>query len=237
MNTVCRFFLRLGGGAIWVVAGILIFSVGAGIGGTLGGVLASVGADARPPFCEMDRCSTTRLNWCEDAGEEKTNCDLHSFGCGTVPCGEAGSFTVLATFPTLESTDIWMAYGDQGGSALAGYALSREPYPQRERALETLARMAREWDLERGGYDVEERVSEVAVRFTRRPIEYVAPELRVQVLMRGIDLAVALEHPYHDESVRLLAHPDTVRARLGDNSLDYEAVVAYARNLSQEPQE
>ena len=171
----------------------------------------------RGEFAAVQRSSQQ----CRDAGKEETNCIMHEFGCGTIPCELHGDWRTLSAFASEDAADIWLAHGPEAVVPLAIYAADGHPYPQRVVALETLVRMAREWDVGRLDHDTRQELFHVAVQFTRRPLEYVHFELRVASLMRGIDLATALDDPYHNESAELLTQPDTVRARLMDDQLDY----------------
>lgn len=75
-------------------------------------------------------------------------------------------------------------------------------------------------------------IASTATQFTRRPLDYVKPELRIRVLLQAIDLAAVLDDPVQKQSIRHLTHPDTVRLRLADDDLDVNAIVAWARDRS-----
>lgn len=221
--------LRAPGATALFVTAATALGVGVLAGGSLGGAVGpSHATDELSDGCEYNRCSEGRRG-CEYSGEQATDCRLHQFGCGTIPCGL--DLETLSMFPTDEATEIWLGFGPAAIIPLATYASNRQAYPHRPAALRTLAKMAQEWDVGELDPDLRDTLFEVAVQYTRRPLDHVALERRVASMLRGIDLAVALDHPYHDESVRLLEDPDTVRSRLNDGRLDPLPIVAHARRV------
>lgn len=218
--------IHLAGAALFVSL-VAVGAVAGGLVGTIGLVRADEGL--RWP-CERDRC-VERSSTCRDAGLEETQCNLHEFGCGTIPCGL--SLDELATFARDDAVEIWMAWGPKVIPRLADLASVEGPGPPQTvhlEALTTLVRMAREWDVQELRPELRRDLSRLAVAYTRRPLEQVAIENRAASLMRGIDLSMALaralDHPYYRDSVRLLEDPDTVRVRLADVRLASDSVVS-----------
>ncbi len=200
-------------------AGILGLAI---VGIVLGGLVGTIGsARAGEDFehlCERDRCSES-TGGCRDAGQQETLCNLHDFGCGTIPCDL--SWKELATFDRDDAPEIWMAWGPQAIPRLAKLAFAANgssPPTVQLQALTTLAKIAREWDVRELRPEFRGDLSRVAVAYTRRPLDQVSPNERAESLKRGIDiamiLATELDHPYYRESVRMLEEAATVRARL-----------------------
>ena len=192
--------------------------------GVLGGGLVArvdlVTATGEGSPCERDRCEESS-GACIDAEQALTSCNLHEFGCGTLPCGMSAE--ELASFEDDNAAEIWMAWGPKAIETLVPLAAvegERSVEGARMQALETLAAMAQEWDADKLPLRYRDELLRLAVAYTRKSVEGVAPGERAASLMRGIDLSMALsrdlDHPYYRESVRLLENPDTVRARLGD---------------------
>lgn len=232
MKTTGNLLSINGRGIVVVVATLFVVGLGAASGGFFAGTLDSASAhnEVMTGFCEYDRCSGDR---CKNSGREATNCNLHRGGvCGTTPCGEAGSFAVLATFPTAESVDHWMGYYLDGIPVLTEFTKSRDPYPRRVEALVTLTKMASEFNIRKHDRKAWSMILGTATQFTRFPLDYVEPELRIPVLLQAIELAAVLDDPFQKQSIRHLTSPDTVRLRLANDDLDVEVVVARARARS-----
>lgn len=229
--------LRTAGRRALGIAPLLVLGVvGSVVGGLVAGVnlVTAISRDTSP--CERDRCVESS-GACVDAQQSFTNCSLHEFGCGTLPCGI--SVDELVAFERDDASEIWMAWGPKAIELLAPLAaIEGEPTVQgsRVRALSTLATMAQEWDAGKLLPKHRDALLRLAVMYTRRSVERIAPVERAESLMRGIDLSMALsrdlDHPYYRESVRLLENPDTIRARLGDMSRptdsEIEEVARYA---------
>ena len=230
-------FSRLHPGRIVCFA--VLVAAGAMVGGMVG--KAHMAEASREPqgVCERDRCLED-AGACADAGAAETICNLHSFGCGTIPCGM--TFDELSKFDRPDAADIWMAWGPRAIPRLADLASPEgDPQPEgvRAKALATLARMASEWDVQELRSAHRSALTRLAVVYTRRPLDQVVIHERTESLLLGIDLASAvgrdLDDPYHRQSVEFLMNPDTVRARLADPRLSpdsaVEAIVRYAESV------
>lgn len=207
------------------MAGLATMSVavGAAFAAVVGNSLARSGSIDQ--ICERDRCPVSG-DRCEDAANQETNCAQHDFGCGTRPCGEAGTMRVLATFPTDESVAHLMSFGPRAIRPLASRATSSD-YGHHAMAVRTLTAMVTEWgadNLKSADYG---SVYEVAVRFTRHALEHVDRDQRIAALRDAVDLALAFDDEYLKQSVQLLADPETVRKQLVDDTLSPDEVVAY----------
>ena len=154
--------------------------------------------------CEHDECRGRFVQGCHDAGDRKTNCNLHAFGCGTIPCGT--TFATLAKSEDPLGSELWMAFGPVAVVPLTEY-LRDDDYPHRVQALGTLARMAREWDVRRLDRAARNEMLAVAAQHTTRPLDHVEPNQRVATLLRGIDLAAALDTRFLKAAVRHPPHP------------------------------
>ena len=219
------------------VAGFaMLVAVGASVGGMVGKMDMAEASRESVVACERDRC-VERAGECADAGLAETLCNLHAFGCGTVPCGM--TFDELARFDRPDAPDLWMAWGPRAIPRLVDLAaVDGDPRSDgvRAKALATLARMASEWNVHELRSSHRRQLSRLAVAYTRRPLDEVVIPERTESLLLGIDLASALardlDNPYHRQSVRLLMDPDTVRNRLADVRLSsdsaVEAIVRYA---------
>ena len=200
---------------------------GVGVGTLVAGSLTPVdGRNREDAACEYDKCGGTINRGCEDSGGQRTNCNLHAFGCGTIPCGT--TFATLATFESPRSTELWMAFGPAAVPPLVEHVMD-DDYPHRVEVLRTLARMAREWDVDKLESGASTAMVAAAARHVAQPLVHVPPEERVATLVSGIDLAAALDDRYLTASVRALENPDSVRARLVNDELDHQAVVRHAR--------
>lgn len=222
------------------VAGLFGLAVGtAVVGAVVGGLVGTVGlaraGEDLGRLCERDRCSES-TGGCQDAGQQETLCNLHDFGCGTIPCGL--SWKELATFDRDDAPEIWMAWGPKVIPRLAMLALAEDgssPQTVQLQALTTLTKIAREWDVQQLRPEFRGDLSRLAVAYTRRPLEQVAPNDRAESLKRGIDIALVLatklDHPYHRESVQMLEEAATVRARLATLVSDsiVEEIARYAK--------
>ena len=207
----------------------LIACLGAGVllGAQVAGILTPVGGQDRVDVpCEYDRCGGFFIRGCEDAGNQNTNCYLHAFGCGTIPCGT--TFATLATFESPRSSELWMAFGPAAILPLTEYVMD-DDYRHRVEALRTLVGMARDWDVNKLDHAPRRAMEVAAARFTYHPLDHIPPEQRVATLLLGIDLAMALDTRFLTASVQALRDPDTVRVRLVDDELDHRAVVRHAR--------
>lgn len=225
---------RVARAAAWLATGVLAGGVAAA------GVPGKRGPAAATGYCEHNVCSAGA---CKDTRPPvRSNCNMQDIGCTNYPCPPERPFPDLVNFAEPESSRMLVESGVPGLRALMDRMRARRPYPQANRALETLAEMAdRGWfwrdHVEEGDWT---GMLAIADAYLTASPPYLDTSQRANTMRAAITLAMALRDsrlPEEDrelltEQVRqLVASRDDLLERLSGDSSLADQVIRHATEL------